>query len=170
MGWVVDANVMVAFQEELVHEKGAHYDAINLFIGCGGLASSELIEHEWSKTAGSDLFREWILARTQEGSLVRRKGRLDPATVKTLRRLGMPLGRAGRDIEYIKVAAVTTRKSIVTSDLHFFDPKAKAMDSTAQTRMREERRGKVCQFLQRRLEITVGTPSYFVGCLREQMG
>ena len=78
---------------------------------------------------------------------------LDQKIVNVIhRRYGLPRGKQGRDIWYIKCANVTTIRYILSEDMHLYDPKLKEIiKGEHRIKFMQDRKGALLKFLEKKL-------------------
>ena len=164
-GVVVDANIISSYLEEYVEETGDLYGLIEKILKNCGIAITDLVEHEWRSTCGGQFFDEWFTDNMSKG--LQRDGKhiqyvdpyIDRQILKKIHRdFGLPIRKY--DKELIKAANVTTYRYILTYDIDLFDPKKKTAPRKEKERIKKGRKGRLCQFLRKELEITVGLPEH----------
>ena len=173
-GVVVDANIISSYLQEYGEETGDIYGLIEKILKNCGIAITELLEHEWESTCGDQLFNEWFTDNLNKG--LQREGKhiqyVDPSIdSQILKKIHIKFGlpRGGQDKELIKAANVTTYRYILTNDIDLFDPKKKTAPRKEKERIKKGRKGRLCQFLRKELEITVGLPEHCWSDLEEHL-
>lgn len=157
-GVTIDACVMRDFMEEfLANVKGTTRVLVEEVAAGVGLAIDQggKIKHEWLTTCQNPYFHEWYAAQVYQGRIKELASTIPEHHKKALSRIGLPPD--GFDKVYIAVANNTKIRYIVSCDMDFFDPKLKKGDEKAKCRARDDRRGELCCYLRRRMNIRVGT-------------
>lgn len=157
-GVTIDACVMRDFMEEfLANVMGTSRVLVEDVTAGVGLAIDQggKIKHEWLTTCQSPYFREWYAKQLYMGRIAEITPSIPEQHKKALLGLGLPPD--GFDKVYIAVANNTRTRYIVSCDMDFFDPKLKKGDERAKSRARDDRRGAVCHYLRREMNIVVGT-------------
>jgi predicted nucleic acid-binding protein len=158
-GVVVDTNIISNYYQEYIEETGDIYGLIEKLLKNCGIAITELLENEWHNTCGSQLFDVWFTDNVRDGYIQYVKPYINRQILKKIHNdFGLP--KEGRDKELIKAANVTTYKYILTKDIDLFDPKKKQASIKEKERIKKERKGRLRQFLRRKLDITVGLPEH----------
>lgn len=158
-GVSVDANVMNLFSGSLIQDeitdartlveriKSSHGFAIDV----GGK-----IQHQWLETCDKTFFGQWFVEGLKAGWIRQVAAKTGEADAKKLR-IGCGMPSARHELAYIAVAnVVTPPRYIVTDDIDFWEPKAKAADEKRKQEIKTRREGCVCQHL-RKMKIVVGT-------------
>jgi hypothetical protein len=158
-GVTVDANIMHAFTKSLINKDGSTDKQLveklekshGFVIDSGGK-----MQHQWLETCGRVVFGEWLVKGLREGIVRQVQEDLPNNHKKKLQQgCGMPVKR---EIMYVAVANATKARYIVTNDIDFWDPKSKKQGNEAQhKKIKEERRGDVCRYLAKSMDIRVGT-------------
>ena len=161
-GVTVDANVIKAFNddyarnvdstERVLIERIAR--TIGFVVDVGGK-----IKHQWFDLCRSVFLQEWYVANLYHGVIREVSPKNDARHRKKLvNDLGFPA--KGFDLDYIFVANAGTTRYILTEDMDFFDPSLKLADDKAKMRAKHERKGAVCRYLSKEMDICVGTASH----------
>ena len=157
-GFVIDADVISRFIQEMAEEEGDFFQIISTIEKEKGIAYSDRIEAEWKNCIGCLLFNTWFEDGLKSGSI----RYVDNPNVhphimrRIINEFGLPQRRGDKHL--IRCANSTETKYIVAIDMHLFDPKLCQSSPQAKRRARDERRGSLCRFLARELDIIVGTP------------
>jgi rRNA-processing protein FCF1 len=159
-GIVVDANIIGSYYQQKLIESGNIYNIIEEILGKYGLAISDLIEYEWKALTGNLVFNIWFedQIKSEKIKYVENTQNHPHIQKEIFNRFG--LDRRERDIEYIEAANNTVEKYILTEDNHFYDPKKKKASSIEKERIKKQRIGALCRFMNRELNITVGLPMH----------
>jgi len=166
-GVVIDAHTMRAIRNAIVTENGVLYDLICWIINNCGLATTKYIEAHWETKCGQDpVFWKWykdqVLNKAARDIPIKK---LDSNIAKKIReRYCLP--KDPFVLQYIKCANSTSGpRYILADDIYLHDPKAGRLPSRTQNEIRERRRGNLCRYLEKYLDIRVGTTadciSYF---------
>ena len=167
-GVVVDTNIISNYYQEYIEETGDIYGLIEKLLKNCGIAITELLENEWHNTCGSQLFDVWFTDNLRDGYIQYVNPYINRQILKKIHNdFGLP--KEGRDKELIKAANVTTYKYILTNDIDLFDPKKKTAPRKEKERIKKGRKGRLCQFLRKELEITVGLPEHCWSDLEEHL-
>ena len=165
-GIVVDANIISNYCQEYSAENGDIYDLIEKILKNCGIAITDLVEHEWRSTCGGQLFEEWFTVNLHADYIQYVDPYIDRQILKKIHKdFGLP--KRKYDKELIKAANVTTYKYILTYDIDLFDPKKKSAERKEKERIKKQRKGALCTFLRRELDIIVGLPEHCCGDLEE---
>ena len=129
-GVVVDANVISKFIEELRINKGTvvHYALINKILSKFGIVICPMIEQEYRNTCNDKghIFKYWFEGERAQGKISLVEPELEQQKVDRIHNYyGLPKGKNGRDLWYIKCANVTITKYILSEDIDLYDPKMK---------------------------------------------
>ena len=165
-GIVIDAHIIKHLTPELIHGHGAIYSLISWITSNCGIAISESIKTHWEKHCGSrernTYFWEWYFDE------LHRKRTIHPITVKRfsgkywrtiVARYRIPSDTFIRaDIECAN--STSEPRYILADDILLHDPVAKTTDSATQSKIKEERIGALCQYLERALSIILGTTNH----------
>jgi hypothetical protein len=161
-GVAVDAVIISHYIKEYVQETGPLLELVDRMLARFGMVvddKSKIIS-EWGQHSLKPVFTEWVTDKLKNGYVRKVHACLPPDAVKKIHtHYGLPTQRS-RDIEYIRCANVTTTRYILSEDIDFFDPKAKGGSATRKRKARDERCGALCNFLRKKLNITVGCPSH----------
>ena len=167
-GIVVDADIISYYCREYIVETGELYDMIEKILKNCGIAISDSVEREWRNTCGNQLFEEWFISNLLDNYIQYVKPHIDRQILKKIHNdFGLP--KKGGDKDLIKAANVTTYRYILTNDTHLFDPKKKTAPRKEKERIKKGRKGRLCQFLRKELEITVGLPEHCWSDLEEHL-
>lgn len=165
-GIVVDANIISYYGREYIEETGDLCDLIEKILKNCGIAISDSMEREWRNTCGSQLFDVWFTDNLRDGHIQYITPYLDKQILKKIHNdFGLP--KRGGDKDLIKAANVTTYKYILTNDIDLFDPKKKSVERKEKERIKKQRKGALCIFLRKELDIIVGLPEHCCGDLEE---
>lgn len=161
-GFVVDADIMLSFLRELIYEEGEIFKFITLICEKYGIVATNKILTEWETTCQGDVFSQWETDELKEGRIRKVKvlPNLDKGILKKIHNdCGLP--RNSKDIEYVKCANATISiRYIISDDIDLYAPKLKKADSKAKYRAKEQRQGQLCCFLNKKMEVRVGTISH----------
>jgi len=167
-GVVVDANIISSYLQEYGEETGDIYGLIEKILKNCGIAITDLVEHEWRSTSGSQLFEEWFISNLLDNYIQYVKPHIDRQILKKVHNdFGLP--KKGGDKDLLKAANVTTYRYILTNDIDLFDPKKKSAPRKEKERITKGRRGRLYQFLRKELKITVGLPEHCWSDLEEHI-
>jgi len=165
-GIVIDAHVIKHLTPELIRGHGAIYSLISWITSNCGIAISERIKIHWEKHCGTrernTRFWEWYWdelynKRTIHPIPVKRFSGKDWRTL--LARYRIPPDIFLRAV--IECANSTSEpRYILADDILLHDPVAKTTDSATQLRIKEERTGSLCRYLERELFIILGTTNH----------
>jgi hypothetical protein len=164
-GIAVDANVMNLFSRSLIRQEETNARTIveriesthGFAIDAGGK-----IKHQWLETCDKVYFGTWFVEALKAGRIREVVAKLPRQHEKHLRiRCGMPTGRA--ELTYVAVSnAVVLPRHIVTEDIDFWEPSAKAADEKTKQDFKNGRTGCVCRYL-RLIGVTVATIQQALG-------
>jgi len=163
-GIVVDANCMSYYLHyEFNDEENELKSLINCLLKACGLVINPIIEQEWRNTVGGQLFNIWFDDNFTQGRIHLVENGKKLSTVEK-RRLGNDFGFPinGRDIHYINCSLNTLLKYILTSYIDFYDPTKKESPSIEKKRLKSQRAGRLCKFLQKEYGITVGLSEHCI--------
>lgn len=166
-GVVVDANIIKIFIIEEMKDCGDICELINNLLGSYGLAVNKMVEHEWQSIIGSQFFNEWFTMNilSERIKYVNDSVKVTFAQKKKINiTYGLP--KNSRDIKYINCAINTKIRYILTEDIDFFDPKKKQASAEEKRRIKNQRQGKFCKFLNSEFGITAGLPEHCCTDLR----
>ncbi len=154
-GIVIDANVIHIWYREWLEQRGDLYKLIFVLSRTIGLAADAKgrILNEWEHQAKLPGIREWIDDELKNGrlSLVNATP-IDKHSSQLHIKLG--LDRSSTDTVYVWCAYSTTTKHIMSWDVDLFDPKAKS-DSKKRAEAMTDRKGKLCRYLEKNLDVCV---------------
>jgi len=161
-GIVIDAHMIPAIRYDLVQESGLLYELIQWLIQNCGIATTPQIEAHW-KTKCSDndpFFWTWYTERILDRSIrINEPNGLENEKIKKIHNeYGLP--RDPFVIACISCAhATNSPRYILAEDMDFHDPKSKRLETRTQNKIRENRNGRLCRYLEKELNIRVGTKS-----------
>lgn len=165
-GIVIDGHIIRDFGSELVDRNGTIYTLVSWITTNCGIAISDYIVVHWEQQCGSraknPLFWEWYFdelhnKRTIHFIEVKRfDGKSWNSFQKTYRIPPDPFIRAA-----IECATSTCApRYIVAEDMYFYDAVSKGGTSDNQKKIREDRTGPICKYLETTCHVTVGTPKH----------
>lgn len=160
-GVVIDANIITDFYREYRLKTGLVYEVVIWISGNVGIAINDHIVTEWKNTCSADLFLAWYTDQLKLGNMRKIECGSIPSDIirKMITKYGFPARTL--DIHYIRCAYHTeSTKYIMTYNYDFYDPVCKRSTIHARTRAREYRQGNFCNFLSRKLGISVGMPAH----------
>jgi hypothetical protein len=167
-GIVVDANIISYYCREYIEETGDLCDLIGKILKNCGIVISDSMEREWRNTCGSQLFEVWFTDNLRDGHIQYVIPSIDRQILKKIHNdFGLP--ERGGDKDLIKAANVTTYKYILTNDIDLFDPKKKRASSKEKEQIKKQRKGALCIFLRKKLDIIVGLPEHCCYDLEEYL-
>lgn len=154
---IIDANVFAAFyqEEELGIAPAVLRSPVNIFSRLGEdvqayLDDGKMIETEWRRKADREWFDGWLADALRDDRVREVTVSNHPQLIKRLSKLGFP--RGSRDKWYVRtgkeVADRLGQSCIVSEDLDFFDPKAKASGSKRRVKILKRRSGDVLKALE----------------------
>lgn len=161
IGIIIDAHILHEIRDALVKENGLLYDLINWILDNCGIAITQLIETHWkSKISESDrFFWEWYFSEYHSKRRIREielKKFNNMLMNKIITDCCLP-----KDIfvkGYIKAAHSTKYpRYILAEDMDLHDPRYKKEETKTKKRIIDERTGKLCVFLEDRVNIRVGS-------------
>jgi len=165
-GIVIDAHVIKGLTPELLNKTGPTYSLISWITSNCGIAISPTITTHWEEHCGSreknTYFWEWYFdelhnKRTIHPIPVERFSGNDWTTLAA--RFGIPRDTFVRAV--IECANSTSEpRYILADDILLHEPAAKAIRSVTQRKIKEQRSGSLCQYLERNLSIILGTPNH----------
>lgn len=156
MGFVVDANAIHAFQNERIGQREdiAHAAIRAIFSkSYVALDTGELCLSEWLQCAGGTYpfaLKDWVYDQMAEGRI-----RLHTMASNSCRKHLVALGIPDKDHKWIRLAAVTAHKKLVTEDIDFFDPSQKIASHAAKEKLKESRSGSCARSLRKDYGIDV---------------
>lgn len=162
-GIVIDGHVMRGFSKEYSEKTGNLYSLVSWIIANCGIAISDLIRTHWESNCGSSAknpaFWEWYFTELHVNRTIhfipitRFPGNRWRVLVARYRIPRDPFLRA-----IIECADSTSEpRYILADDILLHDPVAKTTDTATQLKIKEERTGSLCQYLERDLSIILGT-------------
>ena len=155
-GVVVDANVIAKVIEELRLKQinGVHYELIDKILSKFGIVICPVIKREYQNTCGGLVFKYWFEGERVQGKIRQIKPELEQQKVDRIHNYyGLPKGKNGRDLWYIKCANVTITKYILSEDIDLYDPQMKEkLRGDQRVKFMNERKGKLLKFLENELK------------------
>jgi hypothetical protein len=165
---VIDAQLLAGLYRETIVGEAPAYSAAttDLFARLGSedlgyMDRDGVIESEYRALVDPDWFDAWLGDRLQAGDFVISAGRRCPALLKILVvQHGFP--RRSKDCRYIElccgvVEATGEWTALISEDLDFYEPKAKAANSSYRQRVLASGRGPVARHLKKHEMIAVRT-------------
>jgi hypothetical protein len=160
-GIVIDANIIPQFYKELKASQGQLYRIVDWLSNNCGIAINDHIAVEWENVCKAQLFLDWYADELKNGRIRKVSCKPLPINYPKKRMIDYGFPHTSTDIQYIECAYSTDRtKYIMTENYDFFDPKCKTMAIKARKRAREDRQGRLCRFLLKKLGIRVGMPTH----------
>ena len=157
---VIDACSIALFQQERISgNRGGASEAMDhiLSISAITLDESDRIKQQWVDTVSNANSRtalaDWIADRLQEGKIIILPYLGNQQIKKDLRNLGMD----GKDRFYIDYANGAGARAIISDDIHFFHPPAKAWSAHKKEKIKKERNGCVCRYVRKHLNMETCT-------------
>ena len=172
-GVVADTNMMKYYYDDVIHEENSFQKhLIDRICGSCGFVIDHQIEFEYISKIHTFGFRDWLGTKMWEGKIdiinERNETKLSPRNKNYIHQnLGLPRNNS-KDIHFIMCANHTTIKIILTNDIDFFDPRMKEASSITKDRIKNERQGQLCHFLERELGIFVSLPVHCHSTLCER--
>jgi hypothetical protein len=162
-GIVIDAHVIKHLTPELIQRRGALYSLICWITANCGIAISDRIKIHWEQHCGArernTRFWEWYFDELHNKRSIHfvHVRRWSGNTWKKLAvKYRIPPDLFVRAI--IECADSTSEpRYILADDMLLHDPAAKTTDTATQLKIREQRTGSLCQYLERQLSIILGT-------------
>lgn len=159
----MDANVIVEFSKNFIwNETSDTRMLVEAIIKGPGFAIDEggKIRQQWLDTCCGNRkqspFWEWFFQGLKEGYIKKVAADLKVQHKKFLRtKCGFPDDRY--ELTYIEVANLTSTRYVISEDIHFFEPKLKRAKATVKLKAKQSRKGCVCRYLHRTIDIMVGT-------------
>lgn len=160
-GIIIDAHLIPKIRCDLTNGSGTLYDILYWIVNNCGIAMTQYIENHWyTKCKDGDVFWEWYRAQLEEGKnkvhYHRQLKTLDNRAAKSIRN---HYGLNNSHIKACIVCANTTNEPryILTEHIFFYNPKLKNAPPKTKDKIMEGRSGRLCRYLQRNLNIRVGT-------------
>jgi hypothetical protein len=156
--YIIDANAIKEFQDERANGISDNVQkSVDYILSIGSLALDEgdQILTEWhscsSHAASTMALEAWVDTQMQ-------KGKIKIFTVKNckiLRKKMISLGMPAKDIKYVQLAKICSAHSLITNDIDFHDPKKKKATVFVKDRLKANKNGTVCKYLQKDLSLNV---------------
>lgn len=158
---VIDSHILVINLN--ASESDVSYQRLMSLLGRYQIAYNNKIRSDWTNNEKYKHVMGWVEMKMLEPDCFRilpDDCKLDRVHKKKLRELGMTKktgnGSSRDDIWYVEAASMTDLKYIISEDMHFYDPGAKDSSDKSKHKIRNERRGKLCKYLLKKLNIKVG--------------
>jgi hypothetical protein len=158
-GIVIDAHLMSGMRDELARSSGQLFGLINWFLQNCGIAMTPIIEAHWkSKIRDTDpVFWSWYYTQI-EGKTIRSVEPKDLGTnVKKKLRVEYCVPKDPYVKGYLECAHATNGpRYIITEDIYLYDPKAGSKATKTQAKIKQNRDGVLCRYLETQLKIRIG--------------
>jgi hypothetical protein len=154
---VVDANVFKHFYDEAIAEiegKGAIFMTALLAWGHIAFDDDGKIQNEWRATAcgaQDEFFKSWILARIGENKIQLYDNHCGTKEKKDMNSFGVPT----KDRKYISLSIAAKAAALFSDDIDLYEPKAKKWPEKAKRKIKENRSGCVCRWLQKKFGVII---------------
>lgn len=164
-GVVADTNIMKYYYDDVSHdEENFRRTLIETICDSCGFVIDEQIQWEYRLKINTIGFLDWLGTMMLEGKIdlinERRETKISPSNKRSIHEdYGLPRNNS-KDIHFIICANHTDIKYILTNDIDFFDPRMKNASSEEKERIKNQRTGRLCRFLERELGILVGLPDH----------
>lgn len=162
-GIFIDAHMLQDISDALDKESGSLYDLIYWILDNCGIAITPLILSHWEQKISENnrLFWEWFLLEYGSNRRIREipLKKFDAVSMrKIVHDCHLPINEIHTK-GYIKGANSTVApRYILTEHMYFYEPKYKERDPKIKRKTVASRNGKLCRFLEKTLNIRVGSP------------
>lgn len=163
-GIVIDAHIIPNIRCDLANGSGALYDVLNWILENCGIAMTEYIEEHWrSKCRDADIFWEWYASPSTQ-KMVHCYKQPKPLDNRDTNKIRTVYGLDNSHIKACIVCANNTKEPryILTEHMLLYNPKLKDAPSRTKAKTMKFRSGRLCRYLQRKLNIRVGTRTDFI--------
>jgi len=165
-GIVIDGHVIRNLKSELIVKSGMVYSLVSWITSNCGIAVNDYIVTHWEQHCGSRarnlLFWEWYFDELYNKRTIHfiRVKRLNGRSWRKFQaKFKIPVDPFIRTA--IECADSTSEpRYILAEDMYLYDAEAKARDPNTQENIRENRAGPICKYLEKTLNIIVGTPKH----------